>query len=602
MTWHNKKFCTILLISSAIFFVAEILNACNSPEESSDRWKAPKDADELKSPFIYDLVAEEKGKQLYNMYCRSCHGESGYGDGTAGKDLPAKPSNFHDKRIKRETDGAIFWKLSNGNKSMPSFKDILTDEQRWQLVSYIRKLPNEPSALRYPVALRDDIKIEHFTTVGPQAVRILQHPKTGELWYTSFEGDVFRIKNISDSQHTMQKVLTVKDHAIEILQGAVFLHDTLYLCGNSYFDNKKITRGRMVRFTIKDTLPPEMSVVFNTVEYPANKTIYDHGWNAMAISPDEKYIYVNSGARTDHGEVQDNGGTFPGARDNALTAKIFRFPIEARDLELPDDEQKLKEDGYLYASGIRNAYDIAFDETGNLFGVVNSADYDYPEDMFWIRQNHHYGFPWIMGGIENPQQYKDWVPDPEKDPFINKSSHSWKVRYYHTDTTFPPRPAGINFSPGVQNIGPDANEYRGHSGKIQDGDQTGVAISTFTPHCCPLGLCFDTKKILSKDLKGAGFVIRFSKGGGSGMMKPFTDQGADLLHLQLKYDSMTNNYFVRTKRVVDGFNDPVDAVMIGSDMYVIEYGGDRGNIWKVKLPADKIKPEKKKRSGKKSNR
>lgn len=590
----KKKLCTILLISSIIFFITEIFNACNPTERYSKDWKAPGEADQLKSPFTYDLVSEEKGRGLYNLYCRTCHGEGGKGDGPAGKDLIAKPSNFHDKRVKSESDGALFWKMSTGNKSMPSFKDVLSDEQRWQLVSYIRKIPGQAVPLKYPVALRGDIKIEHFMNIGPQAVRILQHPKSGEFWYTSFDGNVFRIKNINDSQRVAEKILSTQDHGIEILQGAVFLHDSLYLCGNSYFENKKITKGRMVRFTIRDTGQLTMSVVFNTVKYPANKTIYDHGWNAVAISPDEKYIYVNSGARTDHGEVQDNGGLYPHARDNALTAKIFRFPVTSSDLELPDDEAKLRNAGYLYASGIRNAYDMAFDGTGNLFAVVNSADYDYPEDMFWIRENHHYGFPWLMGGIENPQQYKDWKPDPGTDPFINRFSHSWKVKYYHTDTTFPPRPAGVNFSPGVQNIGPDANEYRGHSGNIQDGDQTGVTVSTFTPHCCPLGLCFDTKKILSSDLKGAGFVIRFSGGGNSGLMEPFTTEGADLLYLQMSYDSLINNYFVKTTRIVEGFKDPVDAVMTGNDMYIIEYGGEGGNIWKISLPADKIKTRKSK--------
>ena len=208
---------------------------------------------------------------------------------------------------------------------MPSFKDVFSDEQRWQLVSYLRKLPSQPLPLKYPVALRSDIKIEHFMKIGPQAVRILQYPGTGEFWYTSFDGNVFRIKNINDSQRVAEKVLSTTDHGIEILQGAIFLHDSLYLCGNSYFENKKLTMGRMVRFTMQDTGNLQMAVVFNTVKYPANKTIYDHGWNALAISPDEKYIYVNSGARTDHGEMQDNGGLFPNARDNALTSKVFQI-------------------------------------------------------------------------------------------------------------------------------------------------------------------------------------------------------------------------------------------------------------------------------------
>jgi hypothetical protein len=119
---RKKKLCTILLIFCTIFFVAEIIHGCNQSENPPDGWKAPSETDQLKSPFSFDLVSEMKDRGLYNLYCRSCHGESGLRDGAAGKDLIAKPSNFHDKRVKTQTDGALFWKLGNGNKSMPSFK------------------------------------------------------------------------------------------------------------------------------------------------------------------------------------------------------------------------------------------------------------------------------------------------------------------------------------------------------------------------------------------------------------------------------------------------------------------------------------------------
>jgi glucose/arabinose dehydrogenase len=328
------------------------------------------------------------------------------------------------------------------------------------------------------------------------------------------------------------------------------------------------------------------------VEYGANKTIFDHGWNALEISPDEKYIYVNSGARTDHGEVQDNGGLYPNARDNALTSNIFRFPVDAENLLLTTDSAKVKQEGFLYCEGIRNAYDMAFDGKGNLFAVSNSADYDMPEDMFWLREGRHYGFPWVMGGIENPQQYPGWKPDPETNPFISKFSHSWEVRYFHDDPNFPRIPPGLKFTPGVQNIGPDANEYRGHSGNILDGDQTGVAVSTFTAHSSPLGLFFDKKEVLPNDLKGDGFVIRYSRGATAPMMLPFTQQGEDLLHLKLTYNSVTDNYFVKTTRIVEGFKEPTDAVLVGSDVYVIEFGGQGGNIWKLTFPPNAAEKKK----------
>ena len=166
--------------------------------------------------------------------------------------------------------------------------------------------------------------------------------------------------------------------------------------------------------------------------------------------------------------------------------------------------------------------------------------------------------------------------------------------YFNTDTAFPKIPAGIKFTPGVQNTGPDANEYRGHSGKILDGDQTGIAVSTFTAHCSPLGLCFDTKRILAKEFNGDGFVIRYSSGAKSFMMEPFTREGTDLLHLHLTYDSTLDNYFVRSVRIVDGFNEPTDAVLVKNHMYVIEYGGKGGNIWKITLPMDEKRIQKNK--------
>jgi hypothetical protein len=57
-----------------------------------------------------------------------------------------------------------------------------------------------------------------------------------------------------------------------------------------------------------------------------------------------------------------------------------------------------------------------------------------------------------------------------------------------------------------------------------------------------------------------------------------------MLHLDLSYDKMTDNYFVRTTRIVEGFNGATDAVLIGNTAYVIEYGATGGNIWKIIFP------------------
>ncbi len=574
--------------SLALFFAA-MLSRCKSankePDDFRKEWAAPPEAVKLRPTFMDINLILKKGMEIYNLQCASCHGPHGFGDGGAGHGQGQKPANFHSEKVRKESIGALFWKISEGRGIMPAFKTIFTEDQRWSLVAYIRTLSRRQEVMVPPRALRPDIKIEHLMNVGPLAVRILQNPVSGDLYYTSFDGDVFRIRNLDSGHPDSVRILTAADHGITRLQGAIWNRNSLFLCGNVDSTSRKATSGRMVRFDFGNSGPPVMSVVFTTAEYGANKTIYDHGWNALAISPDGKYIFVNSGARTDHGEVQDDGGLYPNARDNAVTSKIFRFPINTRDLVLPMDTARLRAEGYLYAEGVRNAYDMAFDGSGNLFAVVNSSDYDFPEDMFWVRQHHHYGFPWLLGGAENPMQFPGWKPDPATDSFINPSSHSWRVHYYYDDSTFPKIPPGVKFSAGVQNMGPDANEYRGHSGRVLDGDQTGVAVSTFTAHSSPLGLFFDTQKALSGDLRGDGFVIRYSLGKNEVMMRPFTAEGSDLLHLHMEYDKEMDNFVMHTTRVVDGFQEPTDAVLIGNIAYVIEYGGLEGHIWKVILPS-----------------
>lgn len=441
--------------------------------------------------------------------------------------------------------------------------------------------------IKTPVSLREDISVEKVMTIGRLAVRLIHNQKTGEFWYSTFDGNVFRISDFDTPKAKEHQVFSAENHGITRLQGAVFLNNTLFLCGNIGANEGKGTKGRMVKYELSGS-KLELKVVFNTVEYGTNATTFDHGWNALAISPDKKFIYVNSGARTDHGEVQDNKGAYPNARDNALTANVFRFPVNAENLLLGTDEAQLKAAGYLHAEGIRNAYDMTFDGKGNLFGVVNSGDYDQSEEMFWIRKGRHYGFPWQMAGIESPQQFSPWEPDPTRDPFIGPGSHAWIVKYFRNDPDFPKIPVGVKFSPGVQNLGPDANEYRDiASGKIVDGDITGRAVSTFNAHSVPLGLVFDVKNSLSKEFKGDGFVFRY----GGGADRPGTNllrkSGKDLMHLDMSYNSLADNYYMKTTTLVNNFNSPVDAVMLGNKIYVMEHGtanSEGGRIWKITLP------------------
>lgn len=98
-------------------------------------WKAPADAKAMKNPE----KGSELGKKSVETNCVSCHGAGGKGDGPAAAALNPKPANWTADKIKKETDGELFWKISNGRGPMPPWKH-LPEKERWQIVNHIRSL------------------------------------------------------------------------------------------------------------------------------------------------------------------------------------------------------------------------------------------------------------------------------------------------------------------------------------------------------------------------------------------------------------------------------------------------------------------------------
>jgi mono/diheme cytochrome c family protein len=107
---------------------------------SQNTWKAPASSNQLRNPLAGNSTATDKGKKLYKKMCAICHGDKGKGDGMAGMALKPRPADFSLGIIQTQSDGALYWKLTEGKAPMAAYKTILSDEQRWQLVNYIRTL------------------------------------------------------------------------------------------------------------------------------------------------------------------------------------------------------------------------------------------------------------------------------------------------------------------------------------------------------------------------------------------------------------------------------------------------------------------------------
>ncbi len=90
-------------------------------------------------------VAITAGEVLYQRHCMTCHGRGARGDGPAGRDLdpPAADLVEHGEGA---TDAYWFWRIREGGKvapfasEMPAWKDELSEEETWQVLSYVKSL------------------------------------------------------------------------------------------------------------------------------------------------------------------------------------------------------------------------------------------------------------------------------------------------------------------------------------------------------------------------------------------------------------------------------------------------------------------------------
>ena len=107
-----------------------------------DPWPVPDAFKNKANPVAKtDAAALQTGKDLYNQHCKSCHGTKGKGDGPKASQLDTECGDFTTTKFQSQTDGALFYKTSEGRKDMPSYKKKIPNANDiWSVVNYLRTL------------------------------------------------------------------------------------------------------------------------------------------------------------------------------------------------------------------------------------------------------------------------------------------------------------------------------------------------------------------------------------------------------------------------------------------------------------------------------
>jgi len=100
----------------------------------------------LRPSVPYNVISVANGAYFYQEACATCHGVGGYGDGPNGKGFKPRPADLTAKHSADHTAGDLFWWLTHGVKKdgaltrMPGFAASLEDEERWDMINFLRTL------------------------------------------------------------------------------------------------------------------------------------------------------------------------------------------------------------------------------------------------------------------------------------------------------------------------------------------------------------------------------------------------------------------------------------------------------------------------------
>ncbi len=139
------------------------------------------------------------------------------------------------------------------------------------------------STAQTPVSLMPNVQVTLLMDAHLRAVRICKDPVSGDLFYNTTLGDIYRIYQPVPLAPYDTLVYTVADHGVHYVQGFIMHDSTIYLAGNVDI-TQPTTQGTIVRGVLQSNGTRLWSTVAVSAPY-AQSGFYDHRFSGLAINP-----------------------------------------------------------------------------------------------------------------------------------------------------------------------------------------------------------------------------------------------------------------------------------------------------------------------------
>ena len=448
-TWH-----AVPLVLAGCFMAV----AAHAADSFHD---APASASSTRNPYHGQAAAAHAGGQLYAADCAGCHGATGQGTGN----IPA----LRQGATQQAAEGALFWFITHGSPAngMPSWAS-LSEQQRWQLVTYLKTLPTVTSATAETAAVPSPIDtppptppFTDFRYEAPGRSRKITLNDLPPPYATHSAGNGpemaprpegvlpqapagFKVNLFAQGLHTPRVIRTAPN-------GDIFVAES----GNGQI--------RIYRGMTADGKPAQTAVFATGLNRPYGIAFYPLGPNPQWVYVGDtdavlRFPYRNGdlkarGAAEHIADLPHDGGHW--TRDVAFSLDnktMFVSVGSASNVDDPDTSPAEKNradilafnpDGShqrVYAWGIRNPSGIAVDpNNGQLWTTVNErdglGDNLVPDYITSVREGGFYGWPWwYMGGHQDPRhegkhpELKDKVITP--DVLLQPHNASLQITFY----------------------------------------------------------------------------------------------------------------------------------------------------------------------------